>query len=283
MRARPSLVRRLARHRLGVVGGVVFATAAALALAAPLIAPYDPIIGNIGIAGRAPSSAHWLGTDELGRDILSRLLFGARVSLSVGILTIGVAAGIGVPLGALSGYAGGWLDVLIQRAIEAVQAFPRILLALLIGALIGPSIEWTVAILGFLSVPVYTRLVRANILLVKQLTFVEAARSVGCDPFRVVTRHVLPNALSPVIVQSSLQFAFSVLLLAGLGFLGLGAQPPTPEWGAMLASGRAYMRSSPHMVIFPGIAISILVLSLNLIGDAVRDALDPRGFTGREA
>lgn len=251
-----------------------------LGLSASLIAPYDPIIGSVTIAGQGPTASHWFGTDELGRDILSRLLFGARVSLSVGLLTVGVGVGIGVPLGALSGYAGGPLDLLVQRAVDTLQAFPRILLALLVGALIGPSLEWTVAILGILSVPVYTRLVRGSVLQVKAFTFVEAARSVGCGPFRVVIRHVLPNALSPVIVQSSLQFAVSVLLLAGLGFLGLGAPPPTPEWGEMLASGRLHMRSSPHMVIFPGVAVSALVLSLNLIGDAIRDALDPRAPAG---
>jgi peptide/nickel transport system permease protein len=180
----------------------------------------------------------------------------------------------------LSGYFGGTFDLVVQRAIDALQAFPGILLALLISAVVGPSLDWTIAALGVLSIPVYTRLVRASVLVVKELMFVEAARSMGCSGFRVIARHVLPNALSPVIIQSTLQFGTSVLLLAGLGFLGLGAQPPAPEWGAMLSQGRVYMRSSPHMVIFPGLVISITVLALNLIGDALRDALDPRAVYG---
>jgi peptide/nickel transport system permease protein len=263
---RLSLLSRFARHRAG--------------LFAPFLAPHDPLSVNVAMARRGPSAAHWLGTDELGRDILSRLLYGAQVSLRVGILSVGVGAGIGVPIGAISGYVGGTLDLVVQRLVDTLQAFPGVLLAILISAVVGPSLEWTIGALGILSVPVYVRLVRGGVLVVKQLAFVEAARSVGSRDLDILRHHVLPNSLSPVIVQSSLQFAFSVLLLAGLGFLGLGAQPPTPEWGSMLAQGRIHMRTAPHIVLFPALAISLTVLALNLIGDALRDALDPRGVYG---
>ncbi len=246
-------------------------------MVAPWVAPYDPLAADIGKALQPPSALHWLGTDELGRDILSRLLYGAGLSLRVGLLAVAVGIGVGVPLGSISGYYGGTFDLVGQRVVDTLQAFPGILLALLVAAIAGPHLEWTIAVLGILSVPIYTRLCRASVLQVKQLSYVEAARSIGCGEPRVIIRHVLPNSLSPVIVQSSIQFALSILLLAGLGFLGLGAQPPTPEWGSMLAQGRVYLRTSPHVVIFPAVTISVAVLALNLVGDALRDALDPRG------
>jgi ABC-type dipeptide/oligopeptide/nickel transport system permease subunit len=281
VKARPSLISRVARHKAGLVGAVIIGTLFALGILAAQIAPYDPLAADIRSARQAPSALHWFGTDEIGRDILSRLLYGAGLSLRVGLLAVLMGAGIGVPLGALSGYFGGLLDLLAQRAVDTLQAFPGILLAILVGAILGPNLEWTIACLGILSVPVYTRLVRASVLQVKQLAYVEAARTVGCDERRIITSHVLPNSLSPVIVQSSLQFGFTVLLLAGLGFLGLGAQPPTPEWGGMLAQGVAYLRSSPHIVVFPGLVISVTVLALNLFGDALRDALDPKALAGQ--
>ena len=279
--ARPSFLVRVAGHRAGLVGAVVIGTLFTLGILAAWIAPYDPLAANIRIARQAPSAVHWLGTDEIGRDVLSRLLFGAGLSLRVGFLAVLVGAGVGVPLGALSGYVGGLVDLLSQRVVDTLQAFPGILLAILVGAIVGPNLEWTIACLGILAVPVYTRLVRASVLQVKQLAYVEAARAVGCNELRIVARHVLPNSLSPVIVQSSLQFGFTVLLLAGLGFLGLGAQPPTPEWGGMLAQGVAYLRTAPHIVVFPGLIISVTVLALNLLGDALRDALDPKALTGK--
>ncbi len=279
--ARPSFIARVAGHRAGLVGAVIIGALFTLGMLAAWIAPYDPLAANIRIARQAPSAVHWLGTDEIGRDILSRLLFGAGLSLRVGVLAVMVGAGVGVPLGALSGYVGGLVDLLGQRVVDTLQAFPGILLAILVGAIVGPNLEWTIACLGILAVPVYTRLVRASVLQVKQLAYVEAARAVGCNELRLIARHVLPNSLSPVIVQSSLQFGFTVLLLAGLGFLGLGAQPPTPEWGGMLAQGVAYLRSAPHIVVFPGLIISVTVLALNLLGDALRDALDPKALSGK--
>lgn len=275
--SRPSFVARFARHRAGVVGLVVVGLLFGLGLAAPWVAPYDPLHADIANALQPPSALHWLGTDELGRDILSRLLYGAALSLRVGLLAVAVGIGVGVPLGAVSGYYGGAFDLIAQRGVDTLQAFPGILLALLVAAVAGPHLEWTIAVLGILSIPVYTRLCRGSVLQVKEMSYVEAARSIGCRESRLIVRHVLPNSLAPVIVQSSIQFALSVLLLAGLGFLGLGAQPPTPEWGSMLAQGRVYMRTSPHLVLFPALVISIAVLALNLVGDALRDALDPRG------
>lgn len=273
--SRPSFLRRFARHRAGMVGALTLFAFVLLSLLAPLIRPYDPLSADMSSVLRWPSAAHWLGTDEIGRDVLSRLLYGGQLSLRVGALAVIVGVGLGVPLGCLSGYAGGTVDLLIQRVVDVLQAFPGILLVLLVSASVGPNLEWTVVALGILSVPAFARLVRGSVLLVKELSYVEAAHAAGVGSFRVVARHILPNSLTPVIVQSSLQFGFSVLLLAGLGFLGLGAQPPTPEWGSMLASGRIYMRTAPHVVLFPALAISFVVLSMNLVGDALRDALDP--------
>jgi ABC-type dipeptide/oligopeptide/nickel transport system permease subunit len=248
----------------------------AIGVLAPLLAPYDPLFADPLIRLQPPSSTHLFGTDELGRDILSRLMFGATTSLRAVIAIVSMGLLIGVPVGAITGYFGGVLDLLAQRFVDTIQAFPGILFAILVVALVGPSLELTVAALGFLAVPAYARLVRGSVLLVKQLAFVEAARTVGCGTLRVLFRHVLPNAITPVIVQSSLQSAGALLLLAGISFLGLGIQPPAPEWGSMLAGGRPYLRSAPHLVLFPGLAISLVVLGLNLVGDALRDALDPR-------
>jgi ABC-type dipeptide/oligopeptide/nickel transport system permease subunit len=269
-------VRRFAGHKAGVVGAAIVAAFLFVGVFAQVLAPYDPLFADPLIRLQTPSAAHLLGTDELGRDILSRLLYGTTTSMRavIGIVATGLL--LGVPIGAITGYFGGALDLIVQRAVDTIQAFPGILLAILVVALVGPSLELTVAALGFLAVPTYARLVRGSVLVVKQLAYVEAARAVGCASPRILFRHVLPNALTPVIVQSSLQTASALLLLAGLSFLGLGAQPPAPEWGSMLAGGRPYLRSAPHLVLFPGLAISLVVLGLNVVGDALRDALDPR-------
>jgi peptide/nickel transport system permease protein len=274
--SRPSFVRRFIGHRAGVVGACVVALFAVVGLLAPFLAPYDPLFADPLIRLQAPSAAHLFGTDELGRDILSRLMFGTTISMRAAITVVTMGLLVGVPVGAITGYFGGVLDLLVQRIVDTIQAFPGILFAILVVALVGPSLELTVAALGFLAVPTYARLVRGSVLVVKQLAFIEAARTIGCGTWRVLFRHVLPNSITPVIIQSTLQSASALLLLAGISFLGLGVQPPTPEWGSMLAGGRGYLRSAPHLVLFPGLAVSLVVLGLNLVGDALRDALDPR-------
>lgn len=275
--SQPSFVSRFAMHRGGVAGACVVAAIMLAGLLAPFIAPYDPLETDIVRRLQGPTSAHWLGTDEIGRDLLSRVLYGAGLSIRVGANVIILGVIIGVPIGAISGYLGGVVDLLVQRAIDTLQAFPGILLAILVAALVGPSLELATLALGVLSVPAYARLTRGGVLLAREFTYVEAARAVGCGSMRILRRHILPNTVAPVIVQASLQSANALLLLAGLSFLGLGAQPPTPEWGSMLAQGRQYMRTAPHVLIFPALAVSIVVLGLNLIGDALRDALDVRG------
>lgn len=279
--ARPSFAYRFSRHRGGVIGAIVVLAFVAGGVLAPLIAPYDPLAADITRKLEPPSSTFWLGTDEIGRDILSRLLFGAGISLRVGLSVVLIGVAIGVPVGAITGYVGGGVDLLVQRLIDTVQAFPGILMLVLILALAGPSLELAAVGLGFLSAPAYARLMRGKVLQVREVLFVEAARATGCPGFTILRRHIVPNSISPVIVQSSLQAATALLLLSGVSFLGLGAQPPAPEWGSMLSQGRIYIRSAPHIVVFVGLAISLVVLGLNLVGDALRDALDPKTHLGR--
>lgn len=277
------LAMRVAQHRAGLVGGVLVLVFIGAALAAPLVSPHDPLVGDILHAREAPSLRHPFGTDELGRDVLSRVIHGSVTSLSAGAATVAVAILLGAPLGLVSGYRGGLVDTLVQRAIDTIMAFPGILLAVLVASLLGARLESTVIAIALVSIPTYARLVRASVLAECRLEYVTAARATGATDFRIVTRHITPNILSPIVVQSSLQFAFAILAVAALSFIGLGAQPPTPEWGAMLSQGHAYLRTAPHMVIFPGAAISLTVLGLNLVGDALRDALDPRAWTSGRA
>lgn len=274
------LLWRLGQHRAGLAGGAIVLVFIAAGIAAPVIAPHDPLSGDLLRAREAPSLRNPFGTDELGRDVLSRVLHGSVTSLRAGSAAVAIALMIGVPLGLISGYAGGLMDVAIQRLIDTVMAFPGILLAILIVGVLGARLEASVVAIAIVSIPTYSRLVRGSVLTERGLEYVTAARAVGATPLRIVVRHIVPNVTSPIVVQSSLQFAFAILAVAGLSFIGLGAQPPTPEWGAMLAQGHAYIRTAPHLVIFPGVAISATVLGLNLLGDALRDALDPRERIG---
>ncbi len=223
-----------------------------------------------------PVRFYLLGTDEQGRDLFSRLVHGAWISLFIGLISVGIGIGIGVPVGALSGYLGGVTDLVVQRIIDTLLAFPGILLAIVLVATFGTGLGNLMIAVGIASIPVYARIVRGSVLAVRKREFVEAAQALGRTPLPILFRHVIPNVMSPIIVQSSLQMAIAILFAAGLGFLGLGARPPQPEWGLMLARGREYLAVAPHVATFPGLAIILVVLGFNLLGDALRDALDPR-------
>jgi len=268
--------RQFKRNRIAVIGLVLIFLDAAMAIFAPLIAPYDPVEMNLSISRQPPSLQHLLGTDELGRDILSRIIYGFRISLTIGIVSVGVGLSFGLLLGTPSGYYGGWLDIVTMRFIDVMMSFPTILLAIMVVTILGPGLYNAMLAVGLAQVPLYSRLVRGVILKLKGEDYVHAARALGATNFRVLFRHILPNCLSPLLVQATLNIASAILSAAALGYLGLGAQPPTPEWGAMLSKGRLYMRVAPHICVFPGIAIMVTVLAFNLLGDGLRDALDPR-------
>ncbi len=266
----------LRRNRLAMLGLAILGIFLLCAIFANLLAPYDPIKTNMGNALKHPSAEHLLGTDWLGRDVLSRILFGSRISLAIGLISVSIGIFIGVPLGALSGYYGGKFDLLVQRLIDIMMAFPGILLAIVIVTIMGLGVENVMIAVGIASIPIYTRLVRGSVLAVKEQGYISAAKGLGIGDLRIIIRHIMPNCLGPIIVQSTFQFATSILWAAGLGFLGLGAQPPDPEWGAMLSKGREYIRTAHHLTTYPGLAILFVVLGFNLIGDGLRDALDPR-------
>jgi len=268
--------RQFKRNRAGLVGGVIILAFLLAGLLAPLLAPYDPYDTYLERTLEGPSRDSWLGRDELGRDILTRLIYGARLSLVIGVIAVAIGVVIGVPTGALSGYYGGAADLVVQRVIDIMLAFPGILLAIVLVAVLGVGLPQVMVAVGVVSIPTYTRLVRGQVLALRSQDFVEAARALGAGTARIITRHILPNTLAVVIVQSTLQIAAAILSAAALGFLGLGAQPPQAEWGAMLSSARQYLRLAPHTVVAPGLAIMITVLGFNLLGDAIRDALDPR-------
>ncbi len=268
--------RHLRRNRLAMVGLAVLVLFLLCAIFAPFITPYDPIKTDFGNALQDPSSENLLGTDWLGRDSFSRILYGSRISLAIGLISVTIGMLIGVPIGALSGYYGGRFDILIQRVIDILIAFPGILLAIVVVAVLGVGVENVMIAVGIASVPIYTRLVRGSVLAVKEQGYIAAAKALGIGDARIIIRHIMPNCLGPIIVQSTFQIATAILWAAGLGFLGLGAQPPDPEWGAMLSKGREYIRTSHHLTTYPGLAILFMVLGFNLLGDGLRDALDPR-------
>ncbi len=269
-------IRRLKRNRMAMVGLVVILLLIVCAALAPWIAPHDPTTASLRHALQGPCREYPLGRDELGRDMLSRVLHGARISLSIGLISVAIGVLIGVPVGAISGYYGGKTDLLVQRLIDIMLAFPGILLAIVIVATLGVGLRNVMIAVGIVSIPIYVRLVRGSVLSIRELEYVSSARAIGSSNWRIIFRHILPNCLGPIIVQSTLQIATAILWAAGLGFLGLGAQPPTPEWGTMLSRGRDFIRVAPHVVTFPGLAIVLSVLGFNLFGDGLRDALDPR-------
>jgi len=270
------LWRRLRRNRAAMAGAAVVAVFVLLAVLAPVLVPFNPTQGNLNDRLQPPSATHWLGTDELGRDLLSRILFGARISLQIQIVAVVLALLVGVALGSVGGYRGGYMDNIIMRAMDVLLAFPGIFLALAIIAALGPGLLNLMLAAGISSVPQFARIVRASILSLKEREFVEAALALGSGSGRVMFRHLLPNCLAPIIVQSTLRMATVLLTASGLSFLGLGVQPPTPEWGAMLSNARSYLIVAPHVATIPGLAIMVVVVGFNLFGDGLRDTLDPR-------
>ena len=268
--------KRLAKNKLDVAGLIVLIITALLAVFAPIAAPYGYEEQDLFNTLAGPSREHWLGTDNLGRDMLSRLIYGGRNSLTLGLISVALAAALGVILGAVSGYYGGKVDMVIMRLLDVLQAVPAILLAIAISATLGPGYMNCILALTISQIPGFTRMTRASCLNVQGMEYVEAARSINARERRIIFKHVLPNAISPIIVQATMSVATAILTSASLSFIGLGVHPPQAEWGAMLSAGRSYIRSNPHVIIYPGITIMIVVLSLNLLGDGLRDALDPR-------
>ncbi len=267
---------RLARRRGAMVGLGVVVFFILLAIFAPLVAPFDPLATSWSAVRKAPSAAHWFGTDEIGRDVLSRVIWGSRASLLAGVVSVSIALALGVPIGLTAGYVGGWLDALISRMTDAMLACPFLILAIALAAFLGPSLTNAMIAIGISATPIFIRLTRAQTLQVKVEDYVEAARAVGNSQLRIALRHVLPNVVPPLIVQATLAIAAAVIAEAALSFLGLGQQPPAPSWGSMLNTAKNYIDNAPWMAVWPGLSIFLLVLSFNLLGDGLRDAFDPK-------
>lgn len=267
---------RMKRNRLAMVGLVIIIILVITAIFADYIAPYGYAEQNLANQYQTPNAEHWFGTDELGRDIFSRVVYGSRVSLRVGFISVSISMMIGVAIGAITGYYGGKIDNILMRFIDIVQALPDILLAIAIMAALGPGLTNLMVAVGIAAIPGYARLVRSSVLSLRDQEFVEAARANGSSDARIILKHIIPNCMAPIIVQATLGVAYAIINAAGLSFIGLGLEPPTPEWGAMLSGGRAYIRDYPHMTLFPGLAIVLTILALNLLGDGLRDALDPK-------
>ena len=268
--------RRLRRSKTAVAGLVIVGVYLFLALCGPWLAPYDPYFQDLNLSYLRPCVDHWLGCDEFGRDILSRILYGARVSLVIQFWAVMISLVIGTFLGSVSGYFGGRIDEVVMRLMDIMMAFPGILLALAIVAILGPSLTNLIVAIGINSVPGFSRVARGAVISVKKNDYVTAARAIGESDLSILFRYVLPNAISPIIVQTTMRMATVLLTAAGLGFLGLGVQPPSPEWGTMLSAARVYLRSAPHVAVIPGVTIMIVVLGFNFFGDGLQDALNPR-------
>ncbi len=267
---------RLKANRLAMTGLVVVVVLFLVSLSAPLIAPYNPSEINAWDVLQPPSWQHWFGTDELGRDVLSRVLFGARISLKVGFVAIGIAVLLGSAVGLLAGYYGGWVDTLLMRCVDIMLCFPAFFLILAIITFLEPSIWYIMAVIGLTGWMGVARLVRAEVLAIREMDYILAARCIGCSDLRIILRHILPNALSPVLVAATLGVAGAILTESALSFLGIGVQPPTPSWGNILTSGKDYIEFAWWLSLYPGLAILITVLAYNLLGEGIRDALDPR-------
>ncbi len=270
-------LRRFLRHRLAVFGLVVVVLFLLAAVLAPWISPADPLQTSWTAIRKPPSAAHWFGTDENGRDVLARVLYGARASMAAGVLSVSVALLIGVPIGLLAGLAGGWVDALIARIADAMLSVPFLILAIALAAFLGPALENAMLAIAITASPIFVRLARGMALDARATDWVEAARALGNPPWRLGLVHVLPNIIPPLLVQATLSIAEAIIAEASLSFLGLGQQPPAPSWGSMLNSAQRFLTQAPWLAIFPGLAIFLVVLAFNLMGDGLRDALDPRG------
>src|SRR6056297_739130 len=268
--------RRLRKSRTAVLGIIIIILFTLIAFFAPYIAPYDPMEQNFIKSFRPPSAEHYLGTDEFGRDVFSRIIYGARISLQIGFIAVFISLVVGVSVGLAAGYYGGWIDMVVMRLMDLMLSFPYILLALVIMSILGPGIYNAMIAIGIVYVPQYARVVRSSVLSVKKKEYVLAAQALGANDFRIILKHVFLNSMAPIIIQTTLSIGRAIINAAGLSFLGLGAQPPTPEWGAMLSNGQDFLRNAPWIATFPGIAIALLVLGFNLVGDGLRDAFDPR-------
>jgi peptide/nickel transport system permease protein len=273
---RPSAVRRLLRRPAAALAVAVVSAFLIIALGAPWLAPFDPVATDFGAVRKAPSTLHRLGTDEVGRDVLARLIWGARASLLAGLIPVTMAVLVSIPLGLVSGYAGGWTDDLIMRFTDAMLAIPFLIVAIALAAFLGPSLTNAMIAIGIAALPVFLRLARNTVLAVKAEEYVEAARALGGSPLRIGARAILPNMLPPLLIQSSLTVAAAIIAESSLSFLGLGQQPPAPSWGSMLNSAQRYLSQAPWMALYPGLAIFAIVLALNVLGDGLRDVLDPK-------
>ncbi len=269
-------LRKLARRKGALFGAAIIGGFIVLAVFAAFIAPQDPIATSWGDIRKAPSAAHWFGTDEIGRDVLSRVIWGTQASLLAGVMSVSISLLLGVPIGLAAGFIGGGVDALISRITDAFLACPFLILAIALAAFLGPSLSNAMIAIGVSATPIFVRLTRAQVLNIKVEDYIEAARAVGNPPWRIALRHVLPNIVAPLIVQATLAIAGAVIAEASLSFLGLGQQPPAPSWGSMLNTAKNYVDNAPWMAIWPGLSIFLLVLAFNLLGDGLRDALDPR-------
>jgi peptide/nickel transport system permease protein len=268
--------KKLKANKSALVGLIIIVFFVTLAIIAPLLPLADPVATSWSAIRKAPSAAHWLGTDDIGRDILSRMIWGARASLMAGVFSVGIAVAIGVPFGLIAGYFGGWIDMIISRITEAFLAMPFLITAIALAAFLGPSLGNAMIAIGFSAMPLFVRLTRGQVLSVKTEDYVEGARSVGLGHFQIITRYILPNVFSPLLVQASLTIATAIIAEASLSFLGLGQQPPAPSWGSMLNVAKNFLSQAPWMAMWPGAAIFLVVIGFNLLGDGLRDALDPR-------
>jgi len=267
---------RLRKNKAAFLGLMILLFLVFVAIFADVIAPFSFSSQNLNATFVRPNATHLFGTDNFGRDIFSRIVYGSRISLQIGFIAVGIALFLGGLIGAVSGYFGGIFDTLFMRLVDIMLAVPTILLAISIVAVLGPGITNLMIAVGVSSIPSYARVMRANVMSIKEMQYIEAARAMGTSNFRIILKHVIPNTLAPVIVQSTIGVAGAILSAAGLGFIGLGIQPPNPEWGSMLNAGRHFIRDYPHLTMYPGLAIMITILSLNLLGDGLRDVLDPK-------